>query len=116
MTARLSRRGFLGAAAAGLFAVPALGQGVDPYRTVEPLELPLDKPGIYTLYFRYAPPRIVSIDLAGKGKKPVWYMFYQVYNRTDTPQEFYPELELVTKDLNSRYLDSMEPQAVEAIK
>jgi len=116
MTARLSRRGFLGAAAAGLFAGAALGQGVDPYRTVEPLELPLDKPGIYTLYFRYAPPRIVTIDLAGKGKKPVWYMFYQVYNRTDTPQEFFPEFELVTKDLNTRHLDSMEPQAVEAIR
>jgi len=116
---RLSRRAFLGAAAvsvAGLTCLAPAQQPGDPYRTVEPYDLPLDKPGIYTLYFRYAPPRIVPVDIPGKGKKPVWYMFYQVYNRTDLPQEFVPVFELVTKDLNTKHVDDMEPLAVEEIK
>jgi hypothetical protein len=117
MTAYPSRRWFLGAAAACLVggAAPAQ-QGGDPYRTVAPYELPLDKPGVYTLHFRYAPPRIITVDIPGKGKKQVWYMFYQVFNRTDLPQSFIPEFELVTKDLNTRHLDEPQPVVVEAIK
>jgi hypothetical protein len=85
-------------------------------RTVEPYDLPLDKPGVYTLHFRYAPPRIIPVTVPGKGQKTVWYMRWQVYNRTDVPQEFYPEFELVTKDLNTRHLDEPQPRAVEEIK
>lgn len=117
--ASFSRRAFLGASAGLLLSMgqPLLAQGPgDPYRTVDPYELPLDKPGVYTLHFRYAPPRIITIDYPGRGKKQVWYMFYQVYNRTDLPQEFDPVFELVTKDLNTRHIDNMEPLAVEAIK
>lgn len=117
---RFSRRAFLGAAAAvvaGGLAGPGRAQSPgDPMRTVEPYDLPLDKPGIYTLHFRYAPPRIIPVDLPGKGRRPVWYMFYQVYNRTSLPQEFTPLFELVTKDLNTRHLDNMEPLAVQEIK
>ena len=120
MSAHPSRRWFLGAAAAclvgGVAGVTVAQQPGDPYRTVEPYDLPLDKPGVYTLHFRYAPPRIITVDVPGKGKKPVWYMFYQVYNRTGQPQPFEPEFELVTKDLNTRHLDEPQPYAVEAIK
>jgi len=116
---RVSRRAFLGAAAAtvaGGFGGVLAQQPGDPHRSVDPISLPLDKRGVWTLHFRYAPPRIITVDLPEKGRKQVWYMFYQVYNRTDLPQTIYPEFELVTKDLNTRHLDNMEPLAVEAIK
>lgn len=110
------RRQFLAAALPLAFAAaPAFAQA-DPYRTVDPKDLPLDKPGVYTLHFRYAPPRIITVDFPGTGKKPVWYMFFQVYNKTGLPQEFYPEFELVTKDLNTKHLDEPQPLAVEAIR
>jgi len=116
---RPSRRAFLGAAVASVVGlsgmVPAQQPG-DPYRTVEPYDLPLDKPGIYTLNFRYAPPRIITVDYPGKGKKQIWYMFYQVYNRSDLPQDFEPVFELVTKDLNTKHVDDMEPLAVKEIR
>jgi hypothetical protein len=116
----LGRRAFLGAALAGVLGGAAVGQGPgDPYRTVEPVALPLDRQGVYTLNFRYAPPRIIKLDLPDKGRQYVWYMFYQVYNKTDLPQEFIPEFELVTKDLNdpkARFYDEPRPSAVAAIR
>ncbi|MGL4423115.1 MAG: twin-arginine translocation signal domain-containing protein, partial [Gemmataceae bacterium] len=119
MFAKFSRRGFLGTAAA-LLASGSGGtlwaQSPDPYRVVNPVTLPLDKPGIYTLNFRYAPPRIVTVDFPEKGKKQVWYMFFQVYNTTDGPQEFIPEFELVTRDLNTSHLDEPQPYAVKEIR
>jgi hypothetical protein len=109
------RRQFLAALPLSVaFAGSAFAQQ-DAYHTVEPKDLPLDKPGVYTLHFRYAPPRIITVDFP-TGKKPVWYMFFQVYNKTPLPQDFFPEFELVTKDLNTRHLDEPQPLAVEAIR
>src|SRR5262249_43606896 len=69
----------------------------------DPLVLPLDKPEVWTLHFRYKPPRIEPLEYLDKTgnrvKKPVWYLWYQVYNMSGEPQTFLPEFELVTKDL-----------------
>jgi hypothetical protein len=116
MTHILFRRWLLGVAAVCLVGIAPAQQSNSVYRTVAPYDLPLDKPGVYTLHFRYAPPRIVTVDLPNGEKKQVWYMFYQVYNRTDLPQTFTPEFELVTKDLNTRHLDEPQPAIVEQIK
>ena len=116
---RISRRGFLAAA--------ALVAGVAPFaiaqnpaeKKVEPLQLPLDKPDVWTLHFRYKPPRIITLDgLDSTGKpvkKVVWYMWYQVYNLSGEPQTFLPEFELVTKDLNTVHLDEPQPYMVEQL-
>ena len=82
--------------------------------------LPLDKPDVWTLHFRYKPPRIIEVDALDKDgkhvKKVVWYMWYQVYNRSGEPQTFLPEFELVTKDLNTTHLDEPQPYIFEQIK
>jgi hypothetical protein len=117
---RMNRRGFLGAvaltAAGGL---PVFGQGIAE-KKVDPINLPLDKPDVWTLHFRYKVPRIVSLDAldsTGKRvKKVVWYMWYQVYNMTGEPQTFLPEFELVTKDLNTSHLDQPEPFLVDQLR
>src|SRR3954471_14820220 len=93
---RLGRRGFLGAVlltAAG--GRTAWAQDVTE-RTVNPLRLPLDKPDVWTLHFRYKPVRIVPVELVDRNgrptKKNIWYMWFQVYNRESAdPQYFLPE-------------------------
>lgn len=110
--ARIDRRGFLGAALAGAAGAPLFAQSPTE-RKIDPILLPLDKPDIFTLHFRYKSPRIVALDaLDSTGrrvKKVVWYMWYQVYNLSGEPQTFLPEFELVTKDLNTSHLDQPEP-------
>lgn len=116
---RIDRRAFLGALAVSAVSGPAvLAQGRDE-RKIDPLALPLDKPEVWTLHFRYKPPRIVVVDAldnSGKpAKKAIWYMWYQVYNMSGEPQTFLPEFELVTKDLNTSHLDDMQPFIVEQL-
>src|SRR5439155_1095344 len=79
-----------------------------------------DRPDVWTLNFRYKPPRIKEVDgFDAKGnpvKQTVWYMWYQVYNRSGDPVYFIPEFELVTKDLNTSHLDEPQPYIFEQIK
>src|SRR5438552_6578556 len=95
MAARQSRRAFGAilatelAIAVGLSARPIAAQdeGKQPgERKVEPQKLPLDRNDVWTLHFRYKPPRIKTVDgFDAKGnpaKQIVWYMWYQVYNRS----------------------------------
>jgi hypothetical protein len=76
---------------------------------------PGDKPGIWTLHFKYKPPRIVTVDLGAKGKKPVWYMPFEIYNRNENPLVITPVFELVTKDLNTVHKDEPQPEIFAAI-
>ncbi len=96
-----------GAIAAPGLPLAAQDVGKQPgERKVEPQKLPLDRNDVWTLHFRYKPPRIMTVDgFDAKGnpaKQIVWYMWYQVYNRSGEPVTFIPEFELVTKDLNTR--------------
>jgi len=100
-----------------LFAQPP-GPGE---RNVDPVELPLDKPGVWTLHFRYKPPRIIQVPLFDKAKnqradKVIWYMFFQVYNKYGEPVIFLPKFDLVTKDLNTLHLDEPHPIIIEHIR
>jgi hypothetical protein len=123
---RLDRRAFLGAAVVSAVGGPTvLAQPNVGEKKIDPLDLPLDKPGVWTLHFRYKPPRIVTLDGFGKDGKPekkvVWYMWYQVYNlapegHTPEPVTFLPEFELVTKDLNTTHLDEPQPHIVDQLR
>jgi hypothetical protein len=88
-------------------------------RKIDPVELPLDKPGVWTLHFRYKPIRIANLEIFEAGgrltKATVWYLWYQVYNMSGEPQVFFPEFELVTKDLNTSHLDEIHPYLVSQI-
>ncbi|HJZ60052.1 MAG TPA: hypothetical protein VKE74_34235 [Gemmataceae bacterium] len=123
MSERIDRRKFIGASVAAAVGGPALfAQQPNPgERNVDPVDLALDKPGVWTLHFRYKTPRIVTIPMIDKVKnqkidKTVWYLFYQVYNRTDAPVIFLPKFELITKDLNTVHLDEPQPFIVDQIR
>lgn len=125
MADSLDRRRFLAVA----LAVTASGSAVlaqddrglqKGERRVDPVKLPLDRDGVWTLNFRYKPPRIVTLKGFDKTGKPadqlVWYMWFQVYNRSGEPISFIPEFELVTKDLNTNHLDEPQPYIVDQIR
>jgi hypothetical protein len=123
MNDRVDRRRFLGAAAIAAAGGPVLlAQPPGPgEREVEAAVLPLDKPGVWTLHFRYKPPRIIQVPLFDKVKnqkvdKSIWYMFFQVYNKYSDPVVFLPKFDLVTKDLNTLHLDEPHPILVEHIR
>jgi hypothetical protein len=136
--ARFDRRAFLSVAAASAIGVgiggssAVLAQPNVREKKIEPQTLDLDQPGIWTLHFRYKPPRIVTLNGFSKDGKPakqvVWYMWYQVYNlppenepakpgeekrddkkQAGQPVTFLPEFELVTKDLLTSHLDEPQP-------
>jgi len=112
----LGRRGFAALLVLTASACVAAAQPGGAYRNIEPIPLPLDRNGVWTLHFAYTPPRILQVETPA-GKKTVWYMVYQVWNKSDTPQQFVPEFDLVTKDgkLQS-FLDEPFPGIVDKIR
>lgn len=113
MWTHLQRRRFL--AAAMLLAVVG-GNLLASEREVADIALPDDRPGNWTLHFRYKEPRIITVNVPGKGPQQMWYMWFQVYNTSGEPQNFVPEFELVTRNPNTTHLDEPQPSALEAIQ
>ncbi|MBL8794774.1 MAG: hypothetical protein JNM56_12775 [Planctomycetia bacterium] len=71
---------------------------------------------LWVLDFRFKDPRLITVDIPGRGKKVVWYLWYQVINNTGEPRYFIPNFELVTLDKNTIHRDQILPKAEEAIK
>lgn len=57
-----------------------------------------DKDDIWVLDFRFKDPRLITVDIPARGRRVVWYLWYQVINRTDKSRTFIPDFELVTPD------------------
>lgn len=102
---------------AALVAPPVAAQVPnDPFKPVEPVRMPLDKAGVWTLHFAYLPPRIVPVETPS-GKKYAWYMVYKVWNTSDTPVEFVPTFELVTRDGElMSFLDDTSPTVFRQVR
>jgi hypothetical protein len=78
-------------------------------REIEPQLHALDKPENWTLNFRFKDPRIITADVPGRGKRIVWYLWYQVINNTGEPRIFVPDFELKTHDYESVHPDEVLP-------
>ena len=78
---------------------------------VKPQQNPLDKDTLYdkegnfrpdskvwVMDFIFKPPRLIAVDVPGRGRRVCWYLWYQVVNRTGAPRTFIPDFELVTLD------------------
>lgn len=87
------------------------------YKPVEPLILPLDRSGVWTMNFAYTPPRIISVTMPDGSERQAWYMVYRVWNKTDTPLRIIPEFELTTKDGKLQtFFDEPYPFVAERIR
>jgi hypothetical protein len=75
-----------------------------------------DRNDIWVLDFRFKDPRLITVDIPGKGKRVVWYLWYQVINRNSEPITFIPDFELVTHDKPGVYHDKVLPRVQEAIR
>src|SRR5262245_22222125 len=69
------------------------------------------KQGIWVLDFKFKDPRLITVDIPGRGKRVVWYLWYQVTNNTGEPRTFIPDFELVTLDKNTVHHDQILPKA-----
>src|SRR5262245_47338610 len=87
-------------------------------REVKSEASPLDDPkaDVWSLDFRFKDPRLIKVNIPGRGTRICWYMWYQVINRTKEPRLFIPDFELVTLDNPGVYRDEVLPAVQEAIK
>jgi hypothetical protein len=71
---------------------------------------------IWVLDFKFFDPRLITVDIPGRGRKLCWYLKYQVINNTKEPRTFYPDFELVTLDKPGVFHDQVLPKVQEAIR
>src|SRR5262249_6258276 len=77
-----------------------------------------NKPGskIWVLNFAFKEPRLITVDIPGRGRRLCWYLTYEVINKTGQPHIFIPDFELVTLDKPGVYHDQVLPKVQEAIR
>jgi hypothetical protein len=98
----------------GLAVAPSAGQFNE--RDVKKQVSPQDTDQVWVLDFRFKDPRLITVDVPGRGKRVIWYMWYQVINNTKEARTFIPDFELVTLDKRTVHHDQVIPKAEEAIK
>ncbi len=64
--------------------------------------------------FMFKPPRMITVDVPGKGRRILWYMVYRVTNK-GKERRFVPGFRLVD-DKGKAYLDVVIPKAQRAIQ
>src|SRR5262245_18820963 len=107
------RVSFLVGLTALLGAAPAAAQVTFNEREVKSAPSKLDKADVWSFDFRFKDPRLIKVNVPGRGTRICWYMWYQVINRTGTPKDFTPIFELVTLDSPAVYLDEVGLPTVE---
>lgn len=114
----MRKLGLLACAALAILGGVAAPQGLPPNeREVTTTPTKSEKSDVWTLDFRFKDPRIIKVNIPGRGTRIVWYMWYQVINRSEKPVSFKdPIFELVTHENPKVYVDEYLPTAVEAIR
>lgn len=83
--------------------------------TADSTILPKDREGIWLLEFAYKPVRMVEIEVPGKGRRKIHYLYYRVVNRTGEARRFVPQFTLITDD-GKRHESTEIPIAVQKIQ
>lgn len=96
----------------------AVAQNPGPFNEREVKKQPnvQDTENVWVLDFKFKDPRLITVDIPGRGKKVVWYLWYQVINYTGEPRTFIPDFELVTTDKLTVHHDQVLPKAQEVIR
>ncbi len=77
--------------------------------------LPRDKEGIWVLDFAFKPLRIKTVEIPGKGRRQIHYLYYKVVNRTGKPRVFVPQFIMVNEE-GKRLEESVAPEAIPLIQ
>src|SRR5262249_46364075 len=59
--------------------------------------------------------RIKTVEIPGKGRRQIHYLYYKVTNRTGKPRAFIPEFTMVN-EAGQRFPESIIPQAIPLIQ
>jgi hypothetical protein len=103
--------------AAALFCGFSFAQGPGPNeREVTTTPPKAGRTDVWTLDFRFKDPRIIKVNIPGRGTRLVWYMWYQVINRNEKPIKFWPVFDLVTHEHPAVYQDENLPTVLETIR
>jgi hypothetical protein len=102
--------------AVAVLALVGISHGQFNERDVKKQVNAQDTDQVWVLDFRFKDPRLITVDIPGRGKRVVWYMWYQVINNTKEARTFIPDFELVTLDKHTAHHDQVIPKAEEAIK
>lgn len=70
---------------------------------------------VWVLDFKFRGPRLITVNVPGRGRKVCWYLWYQVINKTREPHTFIPDFELVTHDSDTVHRDQVLPSVQDAI-
>jgi hypothetical protein len=109
----------------GLLPAVASAQRLNPnQRAAPPLTNVEDKDDIqkpdskiWVLDFKFYDPRLITVDIPGRGRKICWYLRYQVINNTGEPRTFIPDFYIVTPDKpGAVYHDQVVPKVQEAVR
>lgn len=71
---------------------------------------------VWSLDFKFWDPRLIKVNIPGRGQRVCWYLRYQVINNTGEPRSFVPDFELYDRDSFTTYKDQVLPAAQEAIQ
>jgi hypothetical protein len=71
---------------------------------------------VWVLDFKFKDPRLIKVDVPGRGQKVCWYLWYQVINNTPEARVFIPDFELVTHDRHTVHHDQILPKVQDAIR
>jgi hypothetical protein len=85
------------------------------YQLINTALLPRDKEGIWVLDFAFKPLRIRDVELREKGRRPVYYLYYRVVNRTGKPRMFVPQFAMVNEE-GKRFEDQVIPEVIPLIQ
>jgi hypothetical protein len=77
--------------------------------------LPRDKQGIWVLDLRFKPLRIRTVEIPGKGRRQVHYLYYTVVNRSGKPRKFVPRF-IMVNEKGEEFEDQVIPEAVPPIQ
>jgi hypothetical protein len=77
--------------------------------------LPRDKEGIWVLDFAFKPLRIRTVEVPGKGRRTVHYLYYKVVNHTGKPRMFVPQF-IMVNEKGEKFEDQVIPQAIPLIQ
>jgi hypothetical protein len=77
--------------------------------------LPRDREGIWVLDFAYKSLRIKTVEVPGKGRIQVHYLYYKVVNRTGKPRTFVPQFTMVN-ETGQKFEDGVIPEAIPLIQ
>jgi len=101
----------------GAFAVNPNERDVKPQANVQDSDdITSPDSKIWVLDFKFKDPRLIKVNIPGRGQKICWYLWYQVINNTKEPRTLIPDFELVTQDRNTVHHDQILPAVQEAIR